>query len=36
LQSIEIIGDELEKYKEEWKTLIRGWHIKNNQEFLVN
>lgn len=36
LQSIEIIGDELEKYKEEWKTLVKGWHIKNNQEFLIN
>jgi len=36
VQNIEIIGDELNSYKEEFKTLLREYHIKNNQEFLVN
>ncbi len=36
LQEVAIEGDELDFYKNEFKTLAAQWHIKNNQEFLIN
>ena len=35
VQSIELTGEELNEYKEGFKTLVHDWHIKNGQEFLV-
>lgn len=36
LQEIICEGEELGNMKSEFKTLVRDWHIKNNQEFLFN
>ena len=36
VQNIECSGDELDKYKMEFKTLATQWHIKNGQGFLVD
>jgi len=36
LQEITCSGKELEHYKNEFKTLAKQWHIKNNQKFLFN
>jgi hypothetical protein len=35
LQEVICEGKELQKYKEEFKTLVKEWHKTNNQEFLV-
>lgn len=35
LQEIICEGKELEKYKEEFRNLVRDYHIKNNQKYLV-
>ena len=35
LQEIVCEGKELEYYKEEFKTLVKQWHIKNNQGYLI-
>ena len=35
VQCIELLNDELESYKENWKTLIKDYHIKIGQEFLI-
>lgn len=36
VQAVELLEDELEYYKTEFKTLVKNWHIKNGQEFLTN
>lgn len=35
LQEVICEGKELEKYKEEFRNLVREYHIKNNQKYLV-
>jgi len=35
LQEIVCEGKELDEYKEKFKTLVKEWHIKNNQKYLV-
>jgi CobQ-like glutamine amidotransferase family enzyme len=35
LQEIICEGKELEEYKERFKTLVKEWHIKNNQTYLL-
>jgi hypothetical protein len=35
LQEIELSGISLNEYKEKFKTLIKEYHIKNNQEYLI-
>jgi len=35
LQEVICEGKELEHYKNEFKTLVREWHKKNNQEYLI-
>lgn len=35
LQEIVVGGSELEKYKQEFKTIAKDWHVKNNQEYLI-
>jgi len=36
LQEIKCEGKELEKFKEEFKTLVKKWHINNNNNFIFN
>lgn len=36
LQEVVCEGKELEKYKQEFKTIVKEWHIKNNQQYLIN
>ena len=36
LQEVVSEGKELEHYKEEFKTLIKNYHIKNNQRYLIS
>jgi PD-(D/E)XK nuclease superfamily len=36
LQEVVCIGKELEEYKDKFKTLVREYHIKNKQEYLIN
>jgi hypothetical protein len=36
LQEIVCEGKELLEYKESFKTLVKEWHIKNNQSYLIN
>jgi hypothetical protein len=35
LQEVVVEGKELEHFKEEFKTLIKNWHIKYNQGYLI-
>jgi len=35
LQEVISEGKELEYFKEEFKTLVKNWHIKNNQGYLI-
>ena len=35
LQQVVCEGKELEHYKNEFKTLVKNWHIKNNQGYLI-
>jgi hypothetical protein len=35
VQEIVIEGKELEEYKEKFKTLVKDWHIKHNQGYLI-
>jgi hypothetical protein len=35
IQEIILQGEELDKYKSEFETLVKQWHIKNNQEYLI-
>lgn len=36
IQEIVCQGDELEEHKEAFKTIVKAWHIKNNQGFLFD
>jgi len=35
LQEVILSGAELEEYKNKFKELVKGWHVKNNQGYLV-
>jgi len=35
LQEVELNGTQLQDFKEKFKTLVREYHIKNNQEYLI-
>jgi hypothetical protein len=35
LQEIDLSGANLQDFKEKWKTLVREYHIKNKQEYLL-
>ena len=35
LQEVIVEGKELEHFKEEFKTLVKQWHIKYNQGYLI-
>ena len=35
LQEIECVGKELQEFKEKFKTLVKEYHIKHNQEYLI-
>ena len=35
LQEVVCEGKELEHFKEEFKTIVKNWHIKNNQGYLI-
>jgi len=35
LQEIELSGVKLQEFKEKFKTLVKEYHIKNNQEYLI-
>lgn len=35
LQEIDLSGAKLQEFKEKFKTLVREYHIKNNQEYLI-
>lgn len=36
LQEVICQGKELEQFKEEFKTLVKEWHMKHNQEYLIS
>lgn len=36
IQEIVLQDDELNEYKNEFKTLVEKWHIENNQSYLIN